>query len=326
MNLIVSPYHLTTRELPAIASLLLGERVFTFVPAPASPFDPGSVHSAASSVHYRRFMESWRWCEVLWREGVLNADVAGHGPVEDVMESCSIIDRHDRYADLRALMRPTLFDSEHEYLTAVAADLLRAGPDPGISIPIAAGLDRYAARHRLVVARPEPVSLVQRLEARSAERRAAFAIPVLTRAGAEAILAARDELAGELADLRAALAGALAGDSSQLMPAAESYTRAFATAREELLRPRDADADRTVEAFVTIWFAEHPCDAALRASVDAARSIKAAPARRTPQRDGVRAASDAARMDRATSLPVLREPAAGERVVSMFVRPMARKS
>lgn len=322
MNLVVSPYHLTSRELPALAALLLAERVFTLVPAPASPFDEESVQSAAMSPHYRRFMESWRWCEELWREGVLNASFAGSAPVGDVMESCAIIDRHENYADLRMLMRPTLFDSEHEYLTALSIDLLRAGPDPGISIPIAAGLDRFAARHRLIVARPEPVSLVQRLESHAAERKLAVAIPVLSQADAETLLMAREELETELAELRGAIAQALSGDASLLMASAEAYTRAFATARDELVRPRDRDSARTVDAFVSIWFSEHACDAALRASVDAARSLpgasKSGPSSRVGPGAGRSGKRDAA-------LPVLREPMAGERVISMFVRPMARK-
>lgn len=313
MHLVVSPYHLTSRELPAMAALLLGERVFTLVPAPASPFDPASVRSAALSPHYRRFVESWRWCEELWREGVLNAELRGSGPIGDVMESCAVIDRHANYAELRTLMRPALFDSEHEYLSAVAIDLLRAGPDPGISIPIAAGLDRFASRHRLVVARPEPVSLVQRLESRASDRRAGIAIPVLTQADAETLLMAREELEAELSDLRSAIASALSGDSSPLLPTAEAYTRAFSTARDQLVHPRDRDSTRTVDAFVSIWFAEHDCDAALRASVDAARSLPGA--RRVAERASKR---DAA-------LPVLREPRAGERVISMYVRPMARR-
>lgn len=322
MNLVVSPYHLTSRELPALAALLLAERVFTLVPAPASPFDEESVQSAAMSPHYRRFMESWRWCEELWREGVLNASCAGSAPVGDVMESCTIIDRHENYADLRMLMRPTLFDSEREYLTAVSIDLLRAGPDPGISIPIAAGLDRFAARHRLIVARPEPVSLVQRLESHAAERKLAVAIPVLSQADAETLLMAREELETELAELRGAIAQALSGDASVLRASAEAYTRAFATAREELVRPRDRDSARTVDAFVSIWFSEHACDAALRASVDAARSLsgesKSGPSSRVGPGAGRSGKRDA-------TLPVLREPMAGERVISMFVRPMARK-
>lgn len=322
MNLVVSPYHLTSRELPSMAALLLAERVFTLVPAPASPFDQESVQAAAESPHYRRFMESWRWCEELWREGVLNATFAGSAPVGDVMESCAIIDRHESYTDLRTLMRPTLFDSEHEYLTALSIDLLRAGPDPGISIPIAAGLDRFAARHRLIVARPEPVSLVQRLESRTAQRKLAIAIPVLSQADAQTVLMAREELETELAELRGAIALALSGDSSQLMPTAEEYTRAFATARDELVRPRDRDAERTIDAFVSIWFSEHACDAALRASVDAARSLTTAgkAGRLGGDERGVGSGKK-----RGATLPVLREPMAGERVISMFVRSMARR-
>lgn len=322
MNLVVSPYHLTSRELPTMAALLLAERVFTLVPAPTSPFDEESVHAASMSPHYRRFMESWRWCEELWREGVLNASFAGSAPVGDVMESCAIIDRHDHYADLRTLMRPTLFDSEHEYLTALSIDLLRAGPDPGISIPIAAGLDRFAARHRLIVARPEPVSLVQRLESRAAERKAAIAIPVLSQADAETVLTARDELETELAELRAAITLALSGDASHLMPSAQAYTRAFAIVRDDLVRPRDPDAPRTIDAFVSMWFGEHACDTALRASVDAARSLSSSGKMGRPGVDGRTAGRE---KNRETTLPVLREPMAGDRVISMFVRSMARR-
>lgn len=74
MNVVVSPYHLTTREAPAMASLLLAERVVTLLPA---SLESDSVHAAKRAAErspwYTRFMETWGWTAPLWDEGVISS-------------------------------------------------------------------------------------------------------------------------------------------------------------------------------------------------------------------------------------------------------------
>jgi hypothetical protein len=44
----------------------------------------------------------------------------------------------------------------------VAADLLKGGPDPAITVPLAAGIDQFAMRHGAAVARSSPFSIARR--------------------------------------------------------------------------------------------------------------------------------------------------------------------
>ena len=99
-------------------------------------------------------------------------------------------------------MREDLFEDEHHYLDAIAYDVLRGGPDPAICVPVNAGLDRFAAMHRLVVARSAPRSVAQKAEFELATRGFALVLPVFLQASGQRLLLARDLLADVLGDLR----------------------------------------------------------------------------------------------------------------------------
>src|SRR5690606_6056421 len=162
MRAVVSPYHLTTREPPAMAALLLASSVVTLLPAPAGGRE-AALAEAEHSPAYMSFVKSWRWSEALWRAGIVSSTVSGDGgPGPDVAEAWRMIQEDPACASARALMRRDLYDSEGEYLRAMAIDVLRAGPNPAVSAPVALGLDRYAARHGMMVMRPDPASVVQR--------------------------------------------------------------------------------------------------------------------------------------------------------------------
>lgn len=300
-----------------MAAVLLASQMITLLPAPVGGRDAAEVE-AASSPAYMQFMRTWRWSEPLWRAGVICATEDGDDPGGDVAEAWRIIQEDPACAGARALMRRDLYDSESAYLRALSIDVLRAGPDPGVSAPVALGLDRFAARHGLVVMRPDPASVVQKAEAQLADGPGlTVAVPVLLEAEGETLLRARQRLAGPLERLREALLAALAaqgeggGDEDarvELRAAAGDYQRAFEEARAGLAASVPDDEPRMVAGLVSLTLGSLPADAALRATAAATRRLGG---RRGPGRSG---AVDLA----------LRDPLAGARFASVMVRVIAR--
>lgn len=279
MLVALSPYHLTTREPAAAAALLLADQVVTLLPAPLSGMDREQVEQAAERVpRYLDFMLSWQWSVPLWQAGVITSAVEGEDAMPDVRAAHSEIAADERFKSLRSLMKPSLFDAEEAYLEAVAADLLKGGPDPGITVPVAAGMDRFAQRHGMAVARSEPHSVVQKAERELGEPVFAFALPILLQGTAERILTAREILEPELAALRAAIDGQVSGRANgagraALMAAAAEYTRAFERSREELTGCDEEDEVRVVEGVVAITGLTLPVDAVLTSSLAAMKTI-----------------------------------------------------
>jgi len=325
----ISPYHLTTREAPAMAALLLGERSVTLLPSPTGPAPSyDDVRAAANAVPaYLEFMHSWQWSMALWREAVIAPGSGGEDAACDLAEVCAEIGAQDRLAPLRPLMRRDWLADRERYLQAVAGDVLRGGPDPAISVPLAAALDRFSARHGLVVVRSAASSLVQRMEHKLGARLATFAVPVLDQAEGDRLLEARQELQPELEALRAALsvavrlaqAGVGEGDpalrdaQTSIAETAREYAGAFAAVQDQLTRIDDPDDDRVTQAVVSIMLVRLPTDAVLRSSVAAARAYLGA--------SGPVAAVGAAGAKAAT-LPV-RAPAGGC-VVGALVKTVGR--
>jgi len=312
MLIAVSPYHLTSREPPAMAALLLAERVVTLIPSPRAGTGRGALHRAVErSPHYLRFMQSWEWSLPLWRAGVVHSTLDSVDPTDDLFEAFARIDADPALADLRPLMRSELFGDDDRALDELSRDILRAGPDPSFSVPLTLALDRFAARVGAVVARPEPVSLAQRAEARLASPLFAVAVPVLLQAGGEHILRARTALAGPLNDLRraAALSARIRPDAepgeravvrsaspttalgAPLRAAASRYTEAFEAFCPALASGRD-DV-RTVTGTVALEAFVLPDGAVLRASLAAARALHGRAARLSAVSDaGMEAADD----------------------------------
>ena len=279
----ISPYHLTTREPAAMAALQLAEHAVTMLPTPFSPGLGVSRRDVGRAVHaapeYLAFMESWSWAEPLFAEGVVGSVYAGEDAAADVRRACDRIDDDDRYGPLRPLMRRALFEDEAAYLRTIARDVLKAGPDPGVSIPVAAGLDAFAQRHGLVPIRPEASSLAQRAERRLATDLFALSLPVLLQASAERVLLARALLADEAHELGLALLEAIdaGGPVDAARAAADRFASAFDRERDHLLAPpgRDElDEVRTVPGTVTLRAVSSPADAVLRSSAEAAASIQ----------------------------------------------------
>lgn len=269
---VVSPYHLTTREAPAMAALLLCDRVVTMMPAPVGEGARRQAERLAERApRYARLVESWSWSVPLWNAGVLTAELQGCSPSESVQEAHADIMSRVEFSSIRPLRAE--YPDESSYLHALAHDLLRGGPDPALTIPVAAGLDRFASLHQLAVARSQPASLAQRHEERLWKQLASIAVPVLLEGRAERLLDARELLDMELGALRAAMEGEIAGEGdSELRSVAAAYRRAFERIAPHLAEPDPQEA-RVVVGEVSVRIVEMPGDAALLASARAAAAI-----------------------------------------------------
>lgn len=291
MRIALSPYHLSTREAPAFASLLLAEEVFTLMPVPFHGASRDDIENACRRIpRYADFLESWSWSAPLWNAGVIASAIDDDDAIEDVRDALELI--HADYASLADLINPEVFRDERAYLAAVTLDIIRGGPDPGINIPITAGLDRFAARRELIAARAEPASVVQKAEAKLATPIARTALPVLVQAEAETIIEAREVLAVELTRLRSAIdflvfsgghdspssqRPAGGRDSSQshaadeLKHATSAYSDAFNRFFDSLAP--DADALQIRAATLSLSIMSLPVSASLSASRSALAAV-----------------------------------------------------
>lgn len=272
MDIAVSPYHLTTREPPAMAWLLLASRVFTLAPGPRR--EPGHTSTAAAmdaafrAPTYAAMMQAWEWSKPLWRAGVLQSSLDRDDASADVHAVNQRIAHDPAYLCLRTLMRAELLDDDTRYLEALARDLLKGGPDPALSLPLVAALDRFASRHEMPVARAHPVSVAQRAELGLGEPGPALALPVLTQATAPRIIHARQILEEPLTALRNALDSAIANpDPATLRDAAAAYHMAFESRLSELLEGAKDDEIRAVPGVVVLTPMTLPANAVLASSV-----------------------------------------------------------
>ena len=258
-----------------MAALLLAERVVTMLPEPGGDDRrAGAERSAREDPRYLRLLRSWEWLVPLWREGVVCGSVGGDSFEADIADVCRRIAEDDRFADLRPLIRAEIFDDPSEYVRAVADDLLKGGPDPALSLPIASALDRFAARHGACVARAAATSIAQQAEEQLGEELGSVGVPILVHASAERVLEAREVLEAPLSRLRAALHDAVHGDarSSLVRDVAREYSRSFEEARVSLTEPDDDS--RVVAGTVMIALRRLPLDAVLRSSVTAFRTAR----------------------------------------------------
>lgn len=331
MTVVVSPYHLTAREPAAMAALLLAERVVTLMPAPVGGPHMGQLLSAAArSTRYRRLVETLRWSEPLWRRGVLAPAIDSASPMADVREVFASIDRDECFAELRPLMRFGLTHDDDACLDAIAADLLKGGPDPGIVVPVSAGLDRFAARRAMCVTRSDGASIAQKAEARLARRLFGLAVPALVQGSAETLLELREVLQEPLEDFRAALdavvheidrVGPSVTDAhlsqwvGELMAASRGYAAAYDEAFPDVAALSDDHDVRPVTATLTITGVVLPVDAVLRSSAAAARATIGKALGGKALDAGAPCGSAGA-----TTLPVRRDPLAEASVLSLVVK------
>lgn len=280
MLLALSPYHLTTREPAAMCAMHLADRLVTLIPTPAAMGDPVSVRATAEHVpRFVELIETWRWSTPLWDEGLIASGFEGEDARADVSEVYSEILGDPDLADLRAMIPKRGPGTDEAQLDAIAKDLLRAGPDPTISIPVAAGLDRFSARHGLIAVRASGHSMAQRAEARLSTSIFRCAIPVLTQASADRVQELRVALLPELEELRASIRAVMIEECpDEVREASAAYADAFERERDNLLRVEDDDTQPKVRCeTVVIEGVQLPTDAVLRSSVAAARRARGRP-------------------------------------------------
>lgn len=273
---VVSPYHLTTREPASLVALQTAARATTLLLAPrqATADERTIRREAERSPAYRAYMRSWEWAMPLFDEGVLGTMDGGEDPVEDVRAACQTLCEDPVCAPLTPYLRPELFADDTAYLRAASADILKAGPDPGVSIPIAAGLDSFASERGMIVARSAPVSLVQRAEARLGTVVFRVSVPAVVQGSAERLLLVR----ALLGEVRVGLARAVAEaferkDSVDVRLAARRYAEAFEAEREHICAPPGRDEENEVRVVIgeaSLVGMELPVDAVYRSSAAAA--------------------------------------------------------
>jgi hypothetical protein len=211
-------------------------------------------------------------------------------------------------------MHSELYEDERAYLSAVAADLLKGGPDPGINVPVAAGLDRFATRHQIMVARSQPTSVVQVAEAKMGERLASVALPVLLQADADRILHAREVLLDVLEPLWNAyndLGDPDVAGSAGLSEAATAYAAAYEARHEELVEGGTDDEVRIVEGTVTVNAMRMPTDVVLRSSLAAVEGMQGRRRSRGPELE--------------SNLPAAYDPLAGRSFVTLLIKPLGAR-
>jgi hypothetical protein len=276
----LSPYHLTTREAPALVASLLAEEVVTLLPTPES-----GATGARSIPEYVRFTQTWQWSLPLWKAGVLRPEIEGDRPSSHVQAVHEEIRAQDEYRCLRAFLVDDTAESEIHYLAAVASDLLKAGPNPGLSIPVAAAVDRFAGRHGAVVMRSVAASLAQHAETPLGTPVFSICMPLLVQADAARVLHARQVLDDALVPVRDALADLAASvvegpppreRVEELTHAAGAYAGIFEQRRAEVLDDAENDAVRPVDTHVALMGVIHPPDVVLRSSAAAAKAAGAA--------------------------------------------------
>ncbi|MBX3388810.1 MAG: hypothetical protein KF691_05085 [Phycisphaeraceae bacterium] len=328
MNVVLSPYHLTTKEPPAMAALLLAERVVTFIPSPLSGSDRESLGRAVTmSPGYLRFMDSWRWSTPLWESGVVCSAFRDTDASGDIHHVFGALANDDRFTPLRALLHEDLFDDEKRYLDAVSHDLLKGGPDPGVSLPMSAALDRFACRNSLMVMRAHPTSVAQRAEEKLCRRVVTIAIPGVVQADARRLMIYRKELHEPLSELREALSGAvrdLYRDSAEPLDrdslaeiehAARAYSMEFDALREDMASDAGDDEVRLIDATMTLSLTAAPVDAVLRSGLTAMRVLTGVPRKELSGRH--QPESGVAALARRDALE-------GRSVITLVVKPLGR--
>lgn len=276
----LSPYHLATREPPAMAAIVLGTRSVTLMPHPAGGTSRRSVMLAVRrSPRYLRLMEAWRWSVPLWRSGVISTGVEGDQAGADLAGVYGDIRNDPSLSELRPLTRSAdaMGDERPDaFLDALSADLLRGGPDPGFCIPLNAALERFSGRHGLVVVRSAASSVAQRAESRLGVRVFSIGLPLFVRAGAHRLLLLRNDLEKPLLAVRAAVRRSFAAGSAdeQLADAVGRYTERFRDwAERGHGRGDDENGERVAVAFMGVSGVLMPADAVLRSSRAAVKSV-----------------------------------------------------
>ncbi len=292
VDLVLSPYDLTLVDAAACAACVLGERVCTAMPLPATLERAAVLRALAGAPRYARLMEVWRWSVPLWRAGVLGSLLDGEhadGDAGAVRARVGAGGASGPWGALAAYAHAGLDVESEEGLDLAAADLLKGGPDPGLALPVCAGLDAFAARIGAVAVRRGGGALVGKGRARvesvaqQAERRlgetvAQVMVAIPAGADAEAILGARAATAAARGGLGAAIEAALdegagADEVARVRSAAAEFSGAM-LAHDGSARRGGAGEDGV--AWARVALRRLPVDATLLAAVAAEAKLNGA--------------------------------------------------
>lgn len=286
MRLVLGPYELVSPAPAAALALTLGADdagVITLPPSPLHAESPDDARRAAANApRYLQLLESWRWTAPLWASGLLASTSDGFSPLEDIRAVCAQIATDPTLASIADVGGQRLFDDPDNYLDLLSRDLLRGGGDPAVTIPLHAGLERFAARRTLPIVRGASASLAGRLDRRAAPPIARFSAPLIVGAAPRATLFLRSELEAQLQSIRSTLTAiaaeptAAAAHAPALRQGAADFADAFAQVHDDAVDAIEAAAEPARIAEVAISISVAPADASLRAAAHALRGATAA--------------------------------------------------
>lgn len=275
LHLMVSPYSLCSRDAAAMAAMLLAGRALTYLPRSPEPAGV-SRQAALGSPGFRRVLAAVSWATPLIDAGVLATSIEGEDASNDFAAARSRIHDEPGLAPLRRFVETRTSGDPVLAVERLARDLTRSGPDPSISVPLAAALDAFAERHAYAVLRVDGPSLAQRAERAREVELFACSLPVLVQASTERVLETRRRLEPELGPLRAAMESCVDGlaDESYVREAASGYAASYDRERAHIERPEeDPDDPQTRSAEVVLTGVAHTADHALSCSALAARRV-----------------------------------------------------
>lgn len=258
MRVAISPYDISARTVAAAAApLLVGSTgaVVTLRPEPLEGADAATVTRASRDVPaMAAFLDSWTWTRSFWQRGLLRSGLGDRSPIDAVKAVCGLIQTDPELAPLAQHVRTDLFQTTAAYLRAVLADLAVGRGNPQVTIPIEAGMERFASSFSVPLLRTE-VSRPGRPQAhQSGLPVCRFSIPVLMNADAEAITGLLDQLDAPPDHLAHALGSVtgelyahgqsglhLLGFIERLHSTSDAFSRSAIAAAADVIERTDAD-------------------------------------------------------------------------------------
>ena len=285
LDVMLSPYDLAPRAASIFVGALLASRVFTLLPTPQDAADFEALRVAgARSPMFLRLAESWRWSGPLWRAGVIVPGLSGARLADEMTVVQTRLSEDESFAALRPLLDRDNDLGVTEKFESLCRDLLLGGANPAVSVPLTAGIERFASASGLAIVRVTPASLAGRLERHNAKVAARLNLAAIVEADADDFLAIRGSMSHTLDSLRAALVGVLErmreGDDLVQSNAMELFELARVNYEQVLLQRVEAmrnDARRSGRrikvARVSITGSMVECGASLSAAASAARKL-----------------------------------------------------
>ncbi len=282
LTAVVSPYDVSARSVACFGAVLLCDRVVTLLPAPHEGTDPEAIRSAVEeSPRFLEFMESWRWSRALWQAGLISTTDGAATLLEDIEAVCERIEHDDTFAPLHGLVHAAVLEETRSYLNVLCRDLMTGGGDPRTSVPVSAAAERFAARRRALLFRPEITSLAGRIETTSIQPVCAFSMPILAAASGEHCINLRRLLTEQLTAVQEGFEqvlenppGRRAGVPEAMREPLREYDACFHEYYDELVGSRGEDEFRARAIHASFNVGMLPADSTLRAAAKAAHVLR----------------------------------------------------